>query len=293
MELLTNETKAEQILSFINWDLRILDAATQKNKDEEKVGPYIHTHVNLLIENFESELSNILPEKRNRFIFSTVNKYKIKLDSIREFPSLALKERNLIDIDPENYHFYNLQSNIFVLYESGLNPLIEDFRQLINPLMEHPLMLLKYEIHSGHSKYTFNKTPLKDFSKDFILENVYNPIINVITYIEFYKYLEKRINEIEGENVYNDQTITKLLWKGTPAHFGYILDLLINKGYIDRPKCSGEAFARNLLQLFEFERHNPSAESLSKNINKYTDPIKNPNHKAKFMAIPARNELDK
>jgi hypothetical protein len=85
----------------------------------------------------------------------------------------------------------------------------------------------------------------------------------------------------------------KLIWLGTPGQFAFIMDLLINKGYIKKPTRFSERSAELLLKLFEFADHKPTKQSLGKLLHKNTDPITNIEHKGKFMKIPNRNDLDR
>jgi len=96
---------------------------------------------------------------------------------------------------------------------------------------------------------------------------------------------EKKINEIDS--------VKKLKWKGTPAQFCYIIDLLINKGYLEQPTPKGERSGKVLLSHFEFENDNPTFQSLGRNLHKNFDSIKSIEHRKLFQKIPHRNELDK
>jgi len=99
------------------------------------------------------------------------------------------------------------------------------------------------------------------------------------------------LNEIE--NNVNLKIDKKLKWKGTPAQFCYIIDLLINKGYLEQPTPKGERSGKILLSHFEFENDTPSFESLGRNLHKNFDPIKNVEHRKLFQKMPHRNDLDK
>jgi hypothetical protein len=100
-------------------------------------------------------------------------------------------------------------------------------------------------------------------------------------------------NVIEEEKNKEINIVKKLKWTGTPAQFSYIIDLLINKGYIEQPAPKGERSARILLEHFEIENHKPSFESLGKMLHKDIDQIKNIDHRKLFQKIPHRNDLDK
>jgi hypothetical protein len=107
------------------------------------------------------------------------------------------------------------------------------------------------------------------------------------------KFNELLNNEIEEDEINEIVSTKKIKFKGTPAQFCYIIDLLINKGYIESPTPKGERSAKILLEHFEFENNNPSIESLGKILHKDIDQIKNIEHRSKFQKMPHRNDLDK
>lgn len=109
----------------------------------------------------------------------------------------------------------------------------------------------------------------------------------------FDEFIELHIEEKEIEEIQKIELPKKIKWKGTPAQFCYIVDLLIHKGYIEQPTPKGERSAKILLEHFEIENHNPSIESLGKMLHKDIDQIKNIDHRKLFQKIPNRNDLDK
>jgi len=99
--------------------------------------------------------------------------------------------------------------------------------------------------------------------------------------------------DVNEQKTIENNNLNKIKWKGTPAQFCYVIDLLINKGYIEQPTPKGERSARILLEHFEIENHNPSIESMGKILHKDIDQIKNIDHRKLFQKIPHRNDLDK
>ncbi|MET6998707.1 hypothetical protein [Chitinophaga defluvii] len=87
------------------------------------------------------------------------------------------------------------------------------------------------------------------------------------------------------------QPINKLTWCGTPAHLALVVDLLIEKGYLQQPTPFGERTAEQLLNMFNFTGHNPTKESLGKLLHKDRFPISDPTVIDRFQKIPHRNEL--
>jgi hypothetical protein len=87
------------------------------------------------------------------------------------------------------------------------------------------------------------------------------------------------------------QPFNKLTWCGTPAHLAFIVDLLIEKGYLQKPTPFAERSAELLLNIFNFSGHTPSKESLGKLLHKDRFPICDPTVIDRFQRIPHRSEL--
>lgn len=101
--------------------------------------------------------------------------------------------------------------------------------------------------------------------------------------------------EISTENI-NETELSnpaKIKWLGTPAHLALIIDLLIEKGYIQQPSKYAERSAAFLLNHFEIDGYKTSKEGLARLLHKDEVPIKNPTHTALFYKMPHRNNLDK
>lgn len=93
-----------------------------------------------------------------------------------------------------------------------------------------------------------------------------------------------------GEPIYQGES-KKLVWRGTPAHFAFIIDLLIEKGYLQKPTPFGERTAEMLLSIFDFVDHKPTKESLGKLLHKDRYPISDQAVIDRFRRIPGRDEL--
>jgi hypothetical protein len=88
-----------------------------------------------------------------------------------------------------------------------------------------------------------------------------------------------------------DDATHKLQFLGKPAHLAFLIDLLMEKGYI-RKEGSGEGTAKILLRIFKFENYSPSIESLGKLLHKDDYPIKDDQVVKLFNRIPSRDELN-
>jgi len=101
--------------------------------------------------------------------------------------------------------------------------------------------------------------------------------------------------EEEEEQAPEQATIPneKLTWLGTPAQFAFIIDLLISKGYIEKPGASGEGSAKILLKHFDFKFNGPSFESLGIKLHRRHKAINNIEHINAFEKMPFQYQLDK
>jgi hypothetical protein len=86
-------------------------------------------------------------------------------------------------------------------------------------------------------------------------------------------------------------TQQKLCWLGSPAHLAFIVDLFIEKGYLEQPAPYAERSADVLLTHFDFLYYNPTKESLGKLLHKDHYPINDQTVIDRFNKIPRRNEL--
>jgi hypothetical protein len=122
-------------------------------------------------------------------------------------------------------------------------------------------------------------------------------IFDIACHLKILEFLksEKTKMIIDVKKTDTDTTPTganvKLKWLGKPAHLALIIDLLIEKGYIDKQRYS-ERTASALLNLFEFEYHYPSKESLGRLLHKKEYPINMTDDlKTMFNRMPHRREL--
>ncbi|MET7001071.1 hypothetical protein [Chitinophaga defluvii] len=116
--------------------------------------------------------------------------------------------------------------------------------------------------------------------------------------IEKIKVVNENIERLSNLELDNNRTheedshyTYKLTWCGTPAHLALVVDLLIEKGYLQQPTPFGERTAEQLLNMFNFTGHNPTKESLGKLLHKDRFPISDPTVIDRFQRIPHRSEL--
>ena len=126
----------------------------------------------------------------------------------------------------------------------------------------------------------------------------FNQSLSVLVYLDCVEVVKKELLLLEQSdtntiNIPHAAITQKLIWQGTPAHLAFIIDLLIEKGYLRQPTPFGERSAELLLNMFDFTEYNPTKESLGKLLHKDKFPINDITVIERFRRIPARNELKK
>ena len=262
-----------------------------------------------------SKISKMKSDKLNEFLSSinnleTLNCYywndnTIGSQYVINYDTLKEEVLSEIFINISSHQQHQLKFYFYQLYNT-----IENFIKNTSPTFSKEAKI-EYERHllecwkdedfelflCGDFKTIFDKIFEERFVARLDLINSLKSKIKEIESIYFDSVKRNEnitINELnEIENKVNSIIDKKLKWKGTPAQFCYIIDLLINKGYLEQPTPKGERSAKVLLSHFEFENDNPSFESLGRNLHKNFDPIKNVEHRILFQKMPHRNDLDK
>lgn len=116
---------------------------------------------------------------------------------------------------------------------------------------------------------------------------------------EFYFIFCGNIKRAYEESLlqYDDEEITpsfqntnidasKLIWKGTPAQFGFIIDLLIQGGYLEKPTSSFEKDANFYFEHFQITT---TIKTLAKELSENTNSMETKNRN-KF-SIPGKDKL--
>lgn len=111
-------------------------------------------------------------------------------------------------------------------------------------------------------------------------------VLSGIKYSRIIDFLE---SNYEKTDLTKDHT-QKLKWKGKPAHLALIVDLLIEKGYLEATRY-GERTAEILLNMFDFEHHKPTKESLGRILHKDTYPINDKTAVDMFNRMPSLKDL--
>ncbi len=285
------EINIESLLSHIAWDKSILDIVCPINQVGIRYNTLKYPSRVSLIDQFELEFNKSTEQKKKELLYSGLRYYKKEVEGFKIKPDLPNLDDEWYDQSLNYYAYQNLINKVYLLYSEDYNPRLSEFKEEILLALEEGLKQLDF-FSSIEEEYFTGKSE-KDVSLDIISNHVYDKFELVICSIDFLKYLQDKSRFFDyGAEIIADANM-KLVWKGKPADFAFIIDLLINKGYLEKPTKFGIRNARILLQYFDFKDDNPTEDSLGNMLHKEVDPIKNATHKSKFLAIPRREELDR
>ena len=173
--------------------------------------------------------------------------------------------------------YLDLQNVIAILKEDKL---IDDVKgmQYINETGQNFLA------NGGYSSRTFTKIaqhsdPEKPADSNSQLAKL--PIQEAIPENEEYSDLKNGTDFVSTKSI-------KLIWLGKPAQFGYIIQELIDKGYLKRPTSSFKKDADIYLQLFEVDT---TASSLAKEISSWIGQNSLSSGNRKKFNIPHTDKL--
>lgn len=281
----------DTLLSNISWDLNIIDIVCPINQVGVRYNSTKFPSKISLVDQFEKEFNKSIDSKKKELLFSGLRYYKKEVENFKNVPELPNTDDEWYEQSVNYYAYQNLINKIYLAYSNEYNPKLLEFKDSILIALEEGLKQLDF--YSTIDDDYFAEKSEQEISFEIISSHVYDKFELVICTIDFLKYLQNKSREFEdGGDLISDSN-KKLVWKGKPADFAFIIDLLINKGYLEKPTPFGTRNARILLQYFDFIDDNPTGNSLGNMLHKEIDPIKNATHKAKFLAIPRRDELDK
>lgn len=106
------------------------------------------------------------------------------------------------------------------------------------------------------------------------------------------KYIVENVEKLQ--ELYGDcekpENIEKLNWIGSPSQFGFIINELIDKGFIESPKTNGtESIAKLSRTCFNLFNINTSLGNLANELNPHKNSLSETNRK--FFKIPNQSDL--
>jgi hypothetical protein len=126
----------------------------------------------------------------------------------------------------------------------------------------------KLYLKEKHKNFHYSNLP------NITLEKLEEQIGEIATNSEIYRQLNEKLEQIKHQSIDRNKedkiqdiignTTVKLKWLGTPSQFGFIIQELIGKGFIERPSSSYPKDAAVYLNLFEIET---TAATLAKEIS--------------------------
>lgn len=288
MPLFNNKVTLDQILNFFNLDMRISDLISFKSEFYPiSIEQGVKNKVKLFDEDYNSSFSSM----KNELLFSTIAAQKSSQTKFNYAPS-PLTDEDYYMLD--DYNYYNLCHQFHKLYSNGKNVQLKSLESYIVPVIEaelnHSIGMFNLGSMPNHD---YHIQELETEAHQIFHNSAYASLKLVIETTDFLKYLEERgkdLNSIDSEAY--DQT-GKIIFKGTPAQFVYIIELLASRDYIKEISNKPYRKAKLLLRHFKFENNNPTDDSLGKVFATDGPSIKNGDHRTLFNKMPFRDQLDK
>ncbi len=229
---------------------------------------------------FQLDISKLEPKTQ----FLLLN-FKPMIDHIYNM----CREKKEIDFANSRGDFFDdLNTEIVLMYKKGK----QDYANILYNLFKQCLVKIQKEITE---KAIFNgvkndRETLKRAEGLLSIENARLKKIcelKKIPYLIITKERRKNLDEEKTSDEANKNPITqKLQWQGTPAEFGFIIDLLIQGNYLEKPTSSFLKDANFYLKHFNI---NTTVGTLSKEVSEKTNSI-SINNRNKII-IPHRDKL--
>jgi hypothetical protein len=280
----TKSTKFEDFDEIINWNESIDDYFYDDTLNKE----INHVEIKLNIASKEERVNLIIGELESIKEILKGNSTKLNIDTKIDGKDIPIRK--------SVNSFNNLKYLIHNDYIKGRKPPIKRYHSQIKDLVNNQLATIRYQPEDFFTDARLSKNGVTEYGVPLV--DAYIDIVNhstlewvaerVITPIRFKEYLEKRIEVIKREEGFT--TSNKLIWKGKPAHLAFVIDILIEKGYLSATPY-GERTAKILLDFIEIEGYKNDKEGLGKLLHKDKYGIKDKTVIDRFNKIPHRNEL--
>ncbi len=174
------------------------------------------------------------------------------------------------------WDFIDPDKNLNTFHYLGIS--IENLRPFYSVIYGDSLPLTKENIFEKFNKYINRFKILANGYSQFLMQNELQKMLNELE--SNHKNYTKPIIETDNFNG------KKLKWSGTPAQFGFIINELIGKGYLEKPTGSYNKDAEFYLSIFNIET-TPGNLSNEVNLNKNSFSA---NNAGKFT-IPFKDKL--
>jgi hypothetical protein len=117
-----------------------------------------------------------------------------------------------------------------------------------------------------------------------VINNLYISETKKEILLQDFQKKDETMQEREIKHLNNEQ---KLVWKGTPSQFGFIIDRLIKGGFLDKPTSSFAKDAAFFLRHFEIDC---TEQTLAKELSENTNSLETNNRKK--ISIPDKDKLN-
>jgi hypothetical protein len=288
MELFTINTTLDDIRKQIDWNIKLLDLVVPIDKEGERLNKIFPSNISL-VQQFENEISISLPSKQKEIFYSNLSYYKNEVGKVSRI-QLAISG----EYDDQEYNWFmeelpgnKLKLKTYNLFCDGYNPPISAMQIEIEEVLAIGLTEM---IQMVASKITdelgFNESSIAEVANYLFTYWIKKDIEYIVTTISFLRYLESRITEFEISDHSQNAGSSKLVWRGTPAQFGFIIIELIGNGYLEKPTGSYKKDAAIYLNIFEIDT---TKGTLEKEINCNSNSLSTEN--ARHLNLPHKDKL--
>lgn len=221
--------------------------------------------------NINNDIQNKTKDEITAYFYECYKNLESNVNSLFEF-SIALKEERT------NFSLSipgNEQREYFLRFYNGI------INQRVKDIEEHIWEIIEFILGD-----TYQKNPNATVTREF-----YEKETEEVKFSLWYFNKEFLPPEnIEPENESLPETIEtnnqKLKWIGSPSQFGFIIDLLIQGGYLERPTLSFSKDANFYLQHFDI---NTTPGTLAIEVSENTNHLSTDNRKR--IIIPHKDKL--
>jgi hypothetical protein len=219
----------------------------------------------------ENEIRNKTENEITTIIYDSYKNLESNVNSLFKFSTVLMEERTNFSLSIPG----NEQREYFLNFYNGI------ISQRVKDIEEHIWEIIEFIV-----KDTYQKNPNATVTRDSFEKEC--EWANFLLSAFAKDYLTKENIETDNESL--PETIQtsnqKLKWTGTPSQFGFIIDLLIQGGYLEKPTSSFAKDANFYLQFFDIETTN---STLAKELSEGTNSLATKNRKK--ITIPNKDKL--
>lgn len=270
------------ICDLVSWEERIFE----RREEFENITNWFNQ--NGYIEGLQRELKESLPSKRRQILYVWLNDINQKLEVEPSIFSEQFTGNEKYD-HKLRYIENKTEAMIKAYYAKGENPTLSVFKPLLIEILSLSDVFTTFESEVEQidektmSQFSYMA---RHFENSIFREAGQTKVMfDAKEFVELeIKKLEGNVDGDEGQNNLTSKQIIK--WLGTPSQFGFLVDLLIQGGYLERPAKSLSKTAKFFLEHFEIKT---TLSTLEKELSETTNSLSIENRNK--IKIPHKDKL--